>query len=359
MVLVGCGAVSRFFYSPALKELTERGYLYLKTLVDPVKENSDTLAMDFPLAGRAEDIKEVGLSKENLVIIASPPRFHASQSIFALGKGASVLCEKPMAATSAEAKEMIKSEQANSGILAVGHYRRFYPATETIKNIIEHQPLGNLKRFTLFEGSSEKWQARSDSFYNKESTPGGVFFDLGIHVVDLILWWLGEPTEFAYEDDAMGGFEANCRLQLKYKDSCQGEIHLSKDWENENHHTFLFEKGFVRWKVGDANGIQISLEGMDPLLSGKLKGHIRSETGISEKDELRTDPQSFIEQLRHVVAAMYGEETLKVSGEIGLQSLKFIESCYAEKKLMTMPWLTKDEARNAKHLASLSRENLS
>ena len=87
-----------------------------------------------------------------------------------------MLCEKPMAASSAEAEAMIKSNEVNGGILAVGHYRRFYPAAETIKSIIDHQPLGKLKRFTLYEGSSGKWQAQSDSFLNKESTSGGVFF---------------------------------------------------------------------------------------------------------------------------------------------------------------------------------------
>ena len=109
------------------------------------------------------------------------------------------------------------------------------------------------------------------------------FFDLGVHVVDLILWWLGEPAEFTYEDDAMGGFEANCRLHLEYPNGCLGEVRLSKDWENENHHTFYFENGFVRWKVGDANGIQICLEGMDPLLCGKIKKNIVEVKLVSQR----------------------------------------------------------------------------
>ncbi len=357
IILVGCGAVSRYFYTPAIKALSEHGDIYLKALVDPIKANSSTLAIEFPHAEWVEDIKEVDISNGHLVIIASPPRFHAAQSIFALEKGASVLCEKPMAATSAEAAAMIKAEKASDGLLAIGLYRRFYPATQTIKGIIEQKPLGNLKRFTLYEGASGKWQARSDSFFNKAYTPGGVFFDVGAHVLDQLIMWLGEPVDIIYEDDAMEGLEVNARVSLTYPDNVKGEIRLSKDWENENFHTFHFEKGIVRWAVGDANGLQISMPGQDAMLSGNLKDYSLNGKNVIEGPVMQNDPQCFIEQLHNVIASMRGEETLRVTSREGIKSLRLIEQCYAQKRLIGMPWLTPREVEEARRLSAVDREN--
>ena len=86
MVLVGCGAVSRYFYTPAIKTLSEHGDINLKALVDPVKANSDILTNEFPHAERAVDIKDVDISNGQLVIIASPPRFSCFSGHISLGK---------------------------------------------------------------------------------------------------------------------------------------------------------------------------------------------------------------------------------------------------------------------------------
>src|SRR5258707_74699 len=43
---------------------------------------------------------------------------------------------------------------------------------------------------------------------------GGVLVDFGSHVFDALSWWLGPLTVLAYEDDACGGVEAECRAQL-------------------------------------------------------------------------------------------------------------------------------------------------
>ena len=353
VILVGCGAVSRFFYAKALGALAGAGSVRVVTLVDPSEENLAALSDIFPGAKKAGALEEAGVGKSHLVIIASPPRFHAEQTIYALENGASVLCEKPMASTVAEAEAMLKAAEENDGLLAVGLYRRFFPAAEAIKGILQNGPLGKLQSFSIREGTFHRWQPVSDSFFNKSSTSGGVFFDIGAHVLDLLLWWLGEPADFKYEDDAMGGLEANCRLELFYPGGCRGEVRLSKDWANENHHTFNFERGVVRWEVGAANGLKIKLDGMSNLLSGKLEEVLQCSEGLREVNPARTDPQSFIEQLSNVTAAMRGEEDLRVPGEEGLRSLQLIEHCYARRRLMEQPWLTPAEAEEAARLAGL------
>ena len=338
-VLVGCGAVSRFFYGPALTELQARGLLTVEALVDPSAPNRQTLAELFPQARQHTRLEDADL-RSRLVIIATPPKFHAQAALHAMQNGAAVLCEKPMASSVAQAQTMIDTARATNALLAVGLYKRFFPACEALKGILEQQPLGRLKHFTIEEGGKFGWQAASDSFFRKSETPGGVLLDIGVHVLDLLLWWLGDPAALDYEDDALGGQEANCNLGLTYSDGARGQVRLSRDWPTRNQYTFEFERGQVRYHVNEANRLEITADGMPVLLDGSLR------QPHSHRLE-RTNPQSFIQQLVNVTAAMQGREPLKVPGEEGIRSLRLISECYANRRLMEMPWLTATETAAA------------
>ena len=324
--------------------------LTVEALVDPSAANRAPLAAQFPKARQSAALEECPLASR-LVIIASPPKFHAQAAVHALQNGATVLCEKPMANTLAEAGAMIEAARASGSLLAVGLYKRFFPACEALKGLLEKMPLGQLQRFTIEEGGKFGWQAASDSFFRKSVTPGGILLDIGVHVFDLLLWWLDEPSEVRYEDDALGGQEANCRVELGYPGGARGEVRLSRDWQTRNEYTFFFERGVVRYKVNEANHLEIVADGMPGLLSGSLHTLSRQNGRIAPGRMERTNPQSFIEQLRNVAAAMQGRETLRVPGEEGIRSLRLIERCYGVRTLMPMPWLPPREAEAAQHFA--------
>ena len=44
----------------------------------------------------------------------------------------------------------------------------------------------------------------------------GYCLDIGVHALDLLSWWWGHPDEIVYEDDAMGGVEANCHIRFAF-----------------------------------------------------------------------------------------------------------------------------------------------
>src|ERR1035437_5354006 len=49
----------------------------------------------------------------------------------------------------------------------------------------------------------------SGAYFNRNLTAGGVTFDGGVHVVDLVVWLFGEIRQIQYQDDSYGGVEAN------------------------------------------------------------------------------------------------------------------------------------------------------
>ncbi len=349
IVVGGCGAVSQFQYVPALQALEQIGAVKVTGLVDPGVQQRAELQKSFSHASPHTELTACPLNSNTLVIVASPPRFHAEQSIFALQQGAAVLCEKPMASSSAEAELMLKAACDSKSPLAVGLHRRFLPAAEMINHIFDKKPLGKFQGFTIQEGQKFGWGAASDSYFKRDLTPGGVFYDIGVHVTDLLLWWLGEPATFTYQDDAMGGIEANCQLELVYPGGERGTVRLSRDWETQNRHTFSFEKGTVVYEVGQATQLKISLDGTPSVLSGELM-RISSKNGMVN-GFTKQNPYSFVEQLRNVIAAMKSRQPLKVPGEEGIRSLRFIEDCYAKRTLMDMPWLSAEESKAARVLS--------
>ncbi len=351
VAIVGCGAISRFFYSEAFKALAGPERLRVTALVDPSRENLSHLAKDFPEARRFAAIEEADIGREHLVIVASPPKFHAAQSILALGKGAAVLCEKPMAASIEDAEAMALAARETKGILAIGLYRRFFQATEAIRALIQHQSLGRLQSFQIREGGPFGWQAASESFFRRSATPGGVLYDTGVHTLDLILWWLGEPVDLIYEDDAMGGLESNCRIELTYANQCKGEVRLSRDWKTDNRYTFFFEHGFARWTVNDANHLEVFMEGLPVSMRGELIHVSQKGERVIERGIACTNPQCFIEQVRNAAAAKRGLDSLKIPAAEGIRSLRLIERCYRNRQLLKMPWMTADQEIEARRLA--------
>jgi predicted dehydrogenase len=352
VAVIGCGAISQFFYAPTLSALAGPERLRVATLVDPSSENVSRLGNEFPNAQRFNSIEEAGIGPDHLVIVASPPRFHAAHSIYAVEKGAAVLCEKPMAASLEDAEAMVAAARRGPGLLAIGLYRRFFAATESIRCLIKQQSLGRLKSFQFDEGGPFGWQAASESFFRRSVTPGGVLYDTGVHTLDLALWWMGDPTNLRYEDDAMGGQEANCRLRLSYENGCEGEVRLSRDWKTENRYTFYFERGYARWTVNDANHLEVWVDGMPAAMRGELIGVDVAGSRITERGPARTNAQSFIEQVRNLAAAKRGLETIRIPAEEGVRSLRLIERCYEQRQLLDFPWFSAAEKSEACRLSA-------
>ncbi len=341
LVLIGCGAVAKQFYLPALRAVAPLGELRVHALVDPSPAARAPLAAAFPAARQHADLAEVNAPPGALAVIATPPRFHLAQALAAFDRGWHVLCEKPMAATAAECDRMIAAARSADRLLAVGLYKRFFPASLYLKNLCRHHQLGPLLRYDIAEGGPFRWPAATPSFFIKEQTPGGVLLDIGVHVLDLLLWWLGEPASFTYADDAMGGLETNARLSLRHAGGASGTLHFSRDWVTAQRYRFEFERGRITWHVNRANALELHLHGTPAALAATLQ-HPGSAMPQS------TQPQAFIAQLRNLAAAIDGRAPLHVPGGEGARSLRLIEDCYRQKELLPLPWLPAAEQARAR-----------
>ncbi len=337
VVVAGCGAITRSFYAPALRYLASRGHLRPVAFCDPDPANLALVHAEFPAAVAVSRLCDVPLLREGtVVVVASPPQFHAEQAIFALERGCAVLCEKPMAATLADAELMAAAARRSRRPLAIGLYRRFFPAAQTIRELIVARTLGPVMSFELEEGGPFRWEAASDSFFRRAATPGGVLLDTGVHTLDLLLWWFDEPARIDYWDDAAAGLEANCRLQLRYPAGFSGTVRLSRAWSTANRVRIRFAFGEITWLIGHASHLSVKIDRVPCALSGQLQGE-----GPAAAPE--GSPQAFIRQLMDIVGAARAGTPVHVGAAEGLRSLRLIEECYRRRRPLPQPWLTPEE----------------
>lgn len=127
------------------------------------------------------------------VSVCLPNMLHAPVTIAALQQGKHVLVEKPMARTVAEDEAMIAAAQAADRILMVAFNHRYRGDVQWLKQYIESGALGRIYY------AKAHWMRRSGIprlgswFVGKEQAGGGPLIDLGVHVLDMALYLMGEP----------------------------------------------------------------------------------------------------------------------------------------------------------------------
>ena len=346
IVLIGCGAVSQLYYSPALRELERLDIVKVNALFDPNPENIRIIRAVFPDAGVLASLDGISLQNFDLAIIASPPQFHSAQTISLLKAGLSVLCEKPMATSVEEAEEMIKAAESSPGLLAIGLFRRFFPATQTIYKILSSGMLGDITSFSFSDRGYFQWPVQSQSYFKKASAHG-VLADIGVHVLDLMIWWFGTPKKVIYEDDAMGGIEVNCRLQCEFSQNFTGEVRLSRDCMLPNRYLIHGKNGWLKWDVNDApNQIQLGFKDFSFAIDAHIYD-VAPQNPFTPGKPSHNFEQSFASQIYNVIAAKEGTEPLMIPGNEAIKSLRVIDHCYRNRTLMPMPWLSESELKNA------------
>jgi predicted dehydrogenase len=353
VIVAGCGAITKFFYASALAYLESRGKVKVVALCDPHEANRAGIHASFPHAqslAKLEDAPQ--LAAGAIVIVASPPKIHAVQTILALERGCAVLCEKPMAGTIGDAEAMAAAAARTKRPLAIGLYRRFFRGAQAIKDLVARQTLGPVISFEVEEGGPFRWEAASDSFFRRDITPGGVLYDTGVHTLDLLLWWFDEPASLEYRDDSVGGLEANCRLQLQYAAGFKGEVRLSRDWATRNLFRINFLQGSAAWQVSQSGQIALKLEGLGDVLHGDLLPDRDNGLTLHTPGEAEGSPQAFIRQIVDLVAAVRTGSPVRVNAGEGLRSLRLIEECYRQRQPLQQGWLSPEETAGLARIES-------
>jgi predicted dehydrogenase len=126
------------------------------------------------------------------VSVCTPTFLHSAISAAALRAGKHVLCEKPMALSTAECDVMLAAAAESGRVLMVAHCLRFWPEYQVLKSLVDSGDYGRVQAASFVRlGGLPKWSAGG---WMRDSTrSGGAILDLHIHDADYVTFLLGLP----------------------------------------------------------------------------------------------------------------------------------------------------------------------
>jgi predicted dehydrogenase len=247
IALVGCGAIARAFYLPALgKYRGEFGRLWL------VDSNEDTSALAASMVPGRQAPRFTDVDDDiQLVIVATPNQSHFPLAREALSRGAHVLIEKPFVIWPEEGRSLVEAAAAKNRVVAVNQTRRLFSLTRELRQRINEGTLGRLKSIVHREGTKLAWPFESGAAFSSGVQRTGVIMDFGVHVLDFYHYLL-QPvwTLKSAIHDGFQGPEGLAEIEIQADDT-PVSIRLSRYHAQENVARMAFERAEVAFNVYD------------------------------------------------------------------------------------------------------------
>lgn len=153
------------------------------------------------------------------VVIATPALTHPSLVKEALQHGKHVLCEKPLAFSTAQAQSLIALAREEKRLLAVGHVLRYHPAIQQIRLLLAKGYIGRLHTIESERTSFASFPLTED-----------VVWGLAIHDLDLLPWLVGEAPDKATVEGSrplQGSQLDSAQIVLRFPSGVRGIIRAS------------------------------------------------------------------------------------------------------------------------------------
>lgn len=255
------------------------------------------------------------------VVVCTPPNTHPDITTELMQRGLHILCEKPLAISSKEAKRMIAEALANDVVFTMASKFRYVDDMRIIKSIVDAGTLGDI---VLIENVFTSWVDMSNRWNSIPAiSGGGVLIDNGTHSVDIMRNFLGPLTELTVVEGLRIqniAVEDTVRIFVRTASGAMGSIDLS--WSIKKEQPYF---------VSIYGSLGTALIGWN---ESKFKLATDSEWTIvgSGYDKV----QAFVNQIENFSRAIRGEQELLIKVEDALASVEVIETAYAS--LYSLGW---------------------
>ncbi|MCX7878556.1 MAG: Gfo/Idh/MocA family oxidoreductase [Ignavibacteria bacterium] len=188
-LISGLGGIAQIAHIPFLSRSDKTEIV---AVCDIDKSKARTIAHKYNIKNYFTDYEQMlSETKADCIIITTPTYLHKQQAIKALAKGLNVLVEKPLALNYDEAAAINRAVKKSGKRLMVGMNNRFRPDIMMQESFISAGELGEI--FYVKTGFLKKRSTEQNWSVRKSESGGGVFMDLGIVMLDIVLWLLKFP----------------------------------------------------------------------------------------------------------------------------------------------------------------------
>ncbi|MFY4773654.1 Gfo/Idh/MocA family protein [Metabacillus sp. RGM 3146] len=321
VAVIGCGSIAQHRHIP---EYLMNAQAELVAVCDINEQRANEIARKYEIKAfkHYEELFESGLVEA--VSICTPNYLHAPISIAALNAGLHVLCEKPMATSREEAKEMIDAAKKANKKLMIGHNQRLVPSHQKARQLIKNGDIGKVYSFRTAFGHAgpERWSVdgKDSWFFQKDKAFIGAMGDLGVHKTDLLRYVLGEEIaevgafvetsakDFANVDD-------NAVCVMKTESGIIGTLAASWAYTGkEDNSTVIYgEKGILRLEEDPEYSL------VAQYANGEV---VKYSLGKIQSNEEGGQANSFV--VEHFIESILSDKDPLITGEEGLKSLEVI-----------------------------------
>ncbi len=319
LAIVGCGAIAVEMHIPAARAVPD---VELAALVDTDRERARNVAGQFHVPRHAQTVEEIAADVD-AVVVATPPHVRPALAIRAFEHGLHVLCEKPLANSVEECESIVRASKSAQRVLAVAHMCRFYPVRQKAMALITEHGLGRIRTITASEGKPYSWESVTGYTVRRELVPGGVMINAGVHTLDCILWWLGNPTGVEYEDDSIGGLESNVRLRMTFENCVTADFRQSRTCRLPYEIRISAEYGELLFSTNSVSEYSL-------VRNGHVETCRCADSTFTHRDCEASQLKDFAESVR-------SGRPPKVSGEEATRVVSLIEQCYTRKQATPSP----------------------
>ncbi|MBI2915912.1 MAG: Gfo/Idh/MocA family oxidoreductase [Elusimicrobia bacterium] len=271
--------------------------------------------------------------KVDLLIVSTPNSFLAPIACDALRQGKHVLMEKPMGRNLKDAIQIYQASRKSSGKLKIGFNHRYHPAIQKARRLLQNGAIGkpiNLRAQYGHggrEGYEKEWRG------NAKMAGGGELTDQGIHLIDLIQWFCGQPSEAAAMLQTaywpVRPIEDNGFALLKYRSGLIASFHSSwTQWKNLFRFEIFGTKGFL------------TIEGLSgsyghPTLTVGLK---RKEGSVPEivKEKFKDEDLTWKKEWEYFILAISHRKKYWGAPEEGVAVMRTLDALYRSHRYRTI-----------------------
>lgn len=203
VALIGYGLAGRVFHAPLIRATPD---LELTTIVTGDPSRSRQATLHYPSAEILPDVDALFRRPNtvDLVVVATSNDSHVPLARRSIEAGTPVVVDKPLAASSQEARELLNLSEEMKVPLTVFQNRRWDGDFMTVASLVQSGRLGRVHRF---ESRFERWRTTlREECWREDPDPakgGGLLLDLGSHLVDQVLNLFGDAVSVYAEVNAV------------------------------------------------------------------------------------------------------------------------------------------------------------
>jgi len=230
VALIGYGLAGAVFHGPLISSTPG---MSLATIVTGDPERRARASSNHPEAVLLADVEALweGADDHDLVVVATPNRFHVSLGLAALAAGLPAVIDKPMAPTAESGRRLVAEATERDLLLTVFQNRRWDGDLLTVRRLIADDVFGQVVRF---ESRFERWRpAVRQEAWRERGDPeeaGGLLFDHGSHLIDQAVGLFGPPlTVYAEVDRRRPGAEVDddTFVALEHEEGVRSHLWMS------------------------------------------------------------------------------------------------------------------------------------